>query len=87
MRIDARRLQCESHPLVGKLVTDTLSGCRGVVTGQVVEYSRETGRPVHREIYLRPEHGGREWSVDEACVTQSGSDPGAALGGEGSEQV
>jgi hypothetical protein len=42
-----------------------------VVTGQVVEYSRQTGRAVRREVYLRPEHGGREWSVDEACVTES----------------
>ncbi|WP_042435282.1 hypothetical protein [Streptacidiphilus anmyonensis] len=50
------------------LATDTLTGCCGVVTGQVVHYSRWTGRAVRREVYLRPERGGREWSVHEDCV-------------------
>lgn len=76
MRCDATRVSCESHPLVGALVTDTLSGRRGVVTGQVVAYSRRTGRAVRREIYLRPEHGGREWSVDVECVVPVDPDLG-----------
>ncbi len=58
----------ESHPMVGVLVTDTLSGRCGVVTGALVEYSRWTGNALRCELYLRPERGGLEWSVDESCV-------------------
>ncbi|MFB4197070.1 hypothetical protein [Streptomyces carpaticus] len=48
------------------LVYDVSSGRQGMLMGGLIEEG-PGGREIHR-LYLRPEHGGREWSTDPDSV-------------------
>ncbi|MFI9271218.1 hypothetical protein ACIGXM_10970 [Kitasatospora sp. NPDC052896] len=65
MRNPENRVEYGPHALDGELAADAVTGRRGVVTGQAVEYSRWTGKAVRCEVFLRPVGGGVEWTVDD----------------------
>ena len=66
MRNLENRVRYGPHPMNGQTAADAVTGRRGVVTGQAVEYSRWTGKAVRCEVFLRPRGGGVEWTVN-AC--------------------
>ncbi len=64
MRNPENRVRYGPHPMNGRAAADALTGRKGVVTGQAVEYSRWTGKAVRCEVFLRPRGGGVEWTVN-----------------------
>ncbi|MCX5399108.1 hypothetical protein [Streptomyces sp. NBC_00102] len=47
----------------GTLVQDTVSERTGHLLGVIEEHSKEGGRVIRRQAFMRPEAGGLEWDV------------------------